>query len=426
MYLNRYVTNVLGVSFETVSALLLIWNLWDMANDPMMGNIMDRVFAKSEHGKDKFRPWILGSIPLIVFGLIAFFTVPNYLSGFMQVAALFILKIVYELGYTMMNIAMGSLLSVMANNDTERTELSSARGLGSVIGGFIMLFGVPRILESFGENATGYAVSGAFCAIIGGVLIFLHYLWTEERNKAAQIKTEEQEQVKITDIFVTLKENRLFLALCLHSIIIVFAQLLSGQTASYIYADVYGNIGIQSNSSLVSTGLTVFLLFFSPKLVEIFGSTVKLIRTCLLIGATSFVVLYALMITMDIPPLVYMIWSTVSLSSMMMSVLLQWGLVGESIDYNEEVTGKRNEGTLYGNFSLTRRLGQTLAQSIVVLAIGWIGYDQAVAKAGGAQSDGTVFGLITMNLLLPAIGALGSYLCFKYIWIDRSQTKKSN
>lgn len=68
-------------------------------------------------------------------------------------------------------------------------------------------------------------------------------------------------------------------------------------------------------------------------------------------------------------------------------------------DYNEYITGKRSEGSIYGNFSLTRRLGQMLAQSLVVLMIGWIGYSQQAAQAGQAQSAQAVEGLVLMNLV---------------------------
>ena len=75
-FMNRYLTNVLGIPFATLSILLLVWNIWDMVNDPMMGTIMDKSFSKAHGQKDKFRPWMLRSIPLIVIGLIAFFSVP--------------------------------------------------------------------------------------------------------------------------------------------------------------------------------------------------------------------------------------------------------------------------------------------------------------------------------------------------------------
>ena len=39
---------------------------------------------------------------------------------------------------------------------------------------------------------------------------------------------------------------------------------------------------------------------------------------------------------------------------------MQWGMMGEVIDYNEVVVGKRTEGSIYGTFNLTRRIGQAI------------------------------------------------------------------
>ena len=147
---------------------------------------------------------MLRSIPLIVIGLIAFFSVPSMFEGTMRLVAIFLLKIIYELGYTMMNIAMGSVLGVMALNDKERTTLSSARGMGSTLGGLIGSMALPVILARLGENTTGYMVAGIFAAVLGGLLVFFHYWGTEERNVAAKLAAEEQaEPTKVTDIFVS-------------------------------------------------------------------------------------------------------------------------------------------------------------------------------------------------------------------------------
>ncbi|AMB98810.1 hypothetical protein AWM75_01840 [Aerococcus urinaehominis] len=389
-----------------------------MINDPLMGTLMDKAFANHSGARDKFRPWILWSIPLIVVGLISFFAAPTYFSGAVQVVAIFLFKVIYELGYTMMNIGMGSLLGVMALNDEERTTLASARGLGSIIGIFITQAMVPAVLARLGENTTGYAVCAVIAAILGGFIIFIHYAWTEERNVSVQemVSGEEEEGAKFTDIFVTIKENRAFLALALHSIIIVFGQQLFGQTSMYMFADVFGNLGIMSYMSIVTTAISLVALLASPALVRVVGSTVHLIRIFLIISVIMFLSLFGLMQVTSLSPLVYLIWHGLAAGFMNMSISLQWGLVSESIDYNEYLTGKRSEGTIYGNFSLTRRLGQMLSQSLVILMIGWIGYDTAAAEAGLAQSDGTIFGLTVMNVLVPAFAALGSYLCFRFIW----------
>ena len=96
----------------------------------------------------------------------------------------------------------------------------------------------------------------------------------------------------------------------------------------------------------------------------------------------------------------------------MVSVQMQWGLVGEAIDYNEYVTGKRTEGSIYGTFNLSRRIGQTIGQGFALYALGWIGYDGTVE----VQTPGTVFGLKVLCVLAPAIFILGSWAAFKFGW----------
>lgn len=57
-----------------------------------------------------------------------------------------------------------------------------------------------------------------------------------------------------------------------------------------------------------------------------------------------------------------------------------------------------------------------LSQSLVVLMISWVGYDTAAANAGLAQTAEVLSGIKNLNLLGPIIGALGSFLCFTFIW----------
>ena len=49
-------------------------------------------------------------------------------------------------------------------------------------------------------------------------------------------------------------------------------------------------------------------------------------------------------------------------------------MVGEAIDYNEYLTGKRTEGSIYGTFNLMRRIGQALGSTIAVALLGVVGY----------------------------------------------------
>ena len=119
-YLERFARTILGINPMVYATILLVWNIWDAVNDPLVGTFMDVMFTKSKNKTDKFRPWILRSIPILAIGLVSLFTLPTLFDGMLCIVVMFVSKIVFELGYTVMNIGMGSLLGVMAVNDSER------------------------------------------------------------------------------------------------------------------------------------------------------------------------------------------------------------------------------------------------------------------------------------------------------------------
>ena len=417
-YLERFSRNILGIDTAVYAAILLIWNVWDAVNDPMVGTFMDVMFAKSKNKANKFRPWILRSIPIMSIGMISLFTLPTMFDGLLCIVVLFVSKIIFELGYTVMNIGMGSLLGVMSTNDAERASLSSARGFGSTVGGMVGMMAIPLVIDKLGETPAGYATAAVAAVVLGCLLVFMHYAFTVERNVAAQnaVKTAEEkeaEKVKITDILNVFKVNRPYLALCIHSICICFVQGIAQGASTYMYADVLGDMALASIGSVISMPVMFGGLIIAPILAKKFD-LVAIIRTCILTGcillATCFV--YA-MVAPAMIPILYIVWSGIGTGLVTLSVQLQWGLVGEAIDYNEFLTGKRSEGSIYGTFSLTRRIGQTLSGSLAVLMLTWFGYQ---AGAGTAQPASAIFGIKAMCILFPAIIGMGSWASFKFVW----------
>ncbi len=412
---TRYYTNVLQVNTAVLAILLVVWNVWDAVNDPMMGALMDKLFAKNKNPRGKFRPWLLRATPLLAITSIVFWTVPTFFEGTAMVCVLFVCKILYEGCYTMFNIPMGSLLSAMAQTDEERASLSSARGFGGTVGNLIPMILFPILLQIFGDsNATGYGLGAAVCALVGAVFCYLHYLWTEERA-VETVSSEAAENIKFTDIFQVFKKNRAFLALCIHGICVCTSQYVSQTLGTYMYADVLGNIGMMSVVSGLSMPVMFVTLIIAPKMAKKFGLE-NMVRWGLLISCVSNVLLFTAHMMFAVPAMVHMVWTTVASAFSSVSIYMQWGLVGEAIDYNEYLTGKRTEGSIYGTFNLSRRVGQTIGNSAAVLMLGWIGYDAALAAAGGVQAAPVLTGIKVLCVLLPAIFSLGSWAAFKFVW----------
>ncbi len=408
---SMYCTDALGISPGTIGILLLIWNIWDFINDPLMGAYIDKAFARSTNPKGKFRPWILRSTPLLCITFIALWSVPSLFEGLARLCFLFGLKILYEGSYTMFNIPMGSLLSAMADTDEDRAALSSARGIGSAGATLISLFIMPLFLKKYGEsNAMGYAIGAAVCALIGFAMCMAHYAMTEERVDTGT-RAEDTDNIKVTDILEVLKVNRPFIALCVHGLFICTMQYVGNTLSNYMYSDVLGDISIASYGTLLSAPAMIIIFITGPLIARKFGLE-KLIRYGLLISCVMYVALFAAMMLINISPWVYAVLSNTAMGFAFISIYMQWGLLGEAIDYNEMITGKRTEGSIYGTFNLSRRVGQTIGNSAAMLLLGMVGYNGALA----VQSVATLNGIKALCVLLPGILVLGSWAAFKFLW----------
>ncbi len=408
---TMYCTNALGVDPTLLGTLVIIWTIWDAINDPMMGALMDKAFAKHQNKKGKFRPWLLRATPLLAITAIALWTVPTFVDGIALIVVLFSCKILYEASYTMFNIPMGSLLSAMSTNDSERASLSSARGVGSMIGNMIPGLLGPVIVQQFGgdRSSTGYTIAGVSCAVIGFVVCFLHYALTEERATVGE--ETKADDIKFSDILTVVRKNRPFVALCIHGVCICLMQYAAQTLGGYMYSAVYHDLTYQSIASALSSPFMIGSMIAVPFICKKLGLE-KLIRYSLLIGGGICGLLFVMHLVMEVPPLVHGVILGLGSGMAMVSIQMQWGLVGEAIDYNEFVTGKRTEGSIYGTFNLSRRIGQTIGQGCALYGLAWIGY-QGTAEV---QSAGTIFGLKVLCVLIPAVFILGSWAAFRFVW----------
>jgi GPH family glycoside/pentoside/hexuronide:cation symporter len=407
---GMYCTNVLGVDPITMGTLTIIWTVWDAINDPMMGALMDRAFIRKQNKRGKFRPWLLRATPLLAVTAVALWTVPTFFDGIAMLVCLFSCKILYEAAYTMFNIPMGSLLSAMSINDAERASLSSARGVGSMFGNAIPGIVGPAVIGIFGDRSSaGYMITGVACAIVGFVICLMHYAWTEERTVVgAETKADD---IKFTDILVVLKKNRPFIALCIHGVCICLMQYASQTLGLYMYSGVYHDVTYQSIGSMLSGPFIGISMVAVPFMCKKLGLE-KVIRYSLLIGGAVCGVLFGIHLVMDVHPLVHGVLLGLGSGMAMVSIQMQWGLVGEAIDYNEYITGKRTEGSIYGTFNLSRRIGQAIGSGVAFYALAWIGYDGQAA----VQTASAVLGLKVLCVLVPAVFILGSWAAFKFVW----------
>ena len=188
-------------------------------------------------------------------------------------------------------------------------------------------------------------------------------------------------------------------------------QYLTENISMYMYSAVYNDVTYKTLASLLSSPFMVGSMIFIPFMCKKLGLE-KLIRYALLIGGAICALLFAMHLIMDVPPLVHGVILGVGSGFAMVSIQMQWGLVGEAIDYNEYVTDKRTEGSIYGTFNLSRRIGQTIGLGFSFFALDWIRYNPKL----DVQTTETIFGFKVLCVLVPALFILGSWAAFKFVW----------
>ncbi|MBQ9085221.1 MAG: MFS transporter, partial [Clostridia bacterium] len=162
-------TQVMGLGLW-YSLLLVVVQVWDAINDPLIGSIVDA--DKRKYKRNKFLTYIwAGSIGLIVGGACCFLPFPGapvwakiiiFIAGY----------VVWDAFYTVANVPYGSLLSLISNDPADRASLSAWRSIGSMIGNMLPMVILPFIIyESDGETLNGFRVFLA--ALIMGVLGFI-------------------------------------------------------------------------------------------------------------------------------------------------------------------------------------------------------------------------------------------------------------
>ena len=409
-FMTRYYVNVALMDTAIIAAMTLIWKIFDAVSNPVIGVLLDKSFAKRSGRGDKFRPWIFRVAPLTGIAGILVFTAPGWVTGMSRLVVAFTTYLMYEVFYAMQHIALGGLISAMAKDDAERSELSSARGIGGSLGIVIPQMLFPAIISAFERNpAFGYGVGVTVCAVIGYICCLGCYFFTEERNTSQQ--QAGAAPIKVTDILEVFRVNRAFVALCLHGLLSGILMSVGGALSTYMYADILGSLALMSVGSMVSMPVSLVCMSVVPGISRKIGSQ-KVLRGSLLLGCGLYVGLFSLHIVTNINVWVHIGINALAAGISGLSNMMQWGMLSEAIEYNEYLTGKRTEGSINGTFNMLRRLGQGLGASFGVAMLGMIGYDAAVS----VQNSSTILGIKVLCLLFPAICAMGSWIVFRFVW----------
>ena len=404
-YLLVFYTDAFGISAAAVGTLMAVSRVWDAINDPMMGVFVD----KRKPGKDgKFRPYLkYMGIPLGIFTILTFLVIPNISHG-MKLTYAYVTYIGFGMAYTAINIPYGSLASVITNDPVERTQLSTWRNLAATFSMILLMVLTPKLVfdASGAVSVKGFIIAAVLYAIIANIAYRACYLMTTER-----VTVEVKEDAPKVNLGVTLKtlcKNRALIGLILSSLGTLTAMFLPNALNTYLFKDYFGTPGLLSIAGLVGMVGTFIVLPFTTKLVAKFGK--KNVATY-----SSIICITAYTILVFFPsknPWVYIGLTLVSGIGLAFYNMLVWALVGDVMDYQEYLSGQREDGTVYAAYSLSRKLVQAIVGSIGGFALAAIGYQSGAATQTPEVAE-SIRNIIT---LVPLIGYAFGAVCLKFIY----------
>jgi sugar (glycoside-pentoside-hexuronide) transporter len=144
-YLIPVFTDV-GLPALTVAGIALVVKVWDAANDPIFGGIVDKIRFK----KGRFLPWLRLSLIFIPISVVLLFSVPSGISLNLKVIWVVIAYMLWDTSYTMCDVPAYGIVTTMTDRQYERTKIQSFGRIAAGTGGFFVSIGVPLFRNALG------------------------------------------------------------------------------------------------------------------------------------------------------------------------------------------------------------------------------------------------------------------------------------
>ena len=462
-----------------LSLLLLVVQIWDAINDPLIGTLIDNDKRKYKMGK--FKTYIfIGALGLLVGGAMVFLPFPN--ADLWLKCVLFIGGyIIWDAFYTIANVPYGSMLSLITEDTGERAQLSTWRSIGSMIGNILPMVILPSLIwktvtydgtTSFlnnivipeeskhlftPENLSKNPLTGApykpgdnvlspltgdklqillgervfWAALIMGVIGFIAFMFmikkiTIRADENAVKTNEKTEKFNILSAFGKFMKNRPAVGATLAAMG-MFLGMNAASTATTIMFAIHFKMAELSGIVQLIGFIPMFIFMpFITKIVKKYGKKESSVVGTLVSIVGAIVMFIFPLISNTLASLaVYLLGLTIFGIGMGIYTCVSWAMMGDAIDYSEWKFGKREEGVVYSLHSFFRKLAQGVGPSIVLLIMGALGYVSELGTIG--QSIQTAYNMCWLVAGLYLFSAILQFIGIALIYnLDKKTLNQMN
>ncbi|MBU2513217.1 glycoside-pentoside-hexuronide (GPH):cation symporter [bacterium] len=345
--------------FSALSVIIVLCRVWDAVNDPMMGTIIEN--TKSKYGK--FKPWIIIGAFTNSFIIVALFWFRP--EGWAFVAFFGVAYLLWGMTFTINDISWWSMIPALTSDAKTRDQLMTlvsffANAGAFVVAGLVPVFTTGNAVEAY--RVTGLLVALGFVLCQCAVLLFV----SENRDTAPN-----KEKMRFSDMFRILSKNKQLL----WSVMSVFLLYLLGAIINSL-----GMTFFYFEFGYDGAAMSTFIIFYA--IGSLLGTIVypfltrKFNRAQLLRGAIYMMTLgYLIMfLTGYLPFIPHSIWSfsaggLVIFTAQAVMYLIILVQLTNTIEYEQYLTGNRNEAILFSLRPLTAKASGAVQQGLVSLIL---------------------------------------------------------
>lgn len=401
-----YTLVIKNVNYITVG--FIIWSIWNMVNDPIMGFLSDR--RQGKLGRRK--PWMLiAFIPLAAI-MILLFTPPLQGSITLQFIYFLFIICVFELFYTMYSLNQVSLFPEVFLKSENRYKANNIKQIASIIG-LLCAFLLPSfIIGDFTneDNMPKYITLGIIVASIIIVFSVLFFIWGPKERPEFKMDAKSNPSFK-ESLKITLKNKN-------------FMRYIPTEIASWFVfgmlptiLPLYGRYVLEIPEDSPILGILMGFSFVSAALFMPFWAWVvnRLgVRKSWIISQGVWI--------LTLSPLMFIKGTVLSVITF---ILMGCGMAGtlffidlavsDIVDADEVETGVRREAAYYGVNAFFCRMSNILvilSINLVFNLVGWgeyVGWGDLTVEQIGEK----IIGLRILMFVFPAVallvGIIGMY-----------------
>lgn len=386
-FIMTYLTLAVGLSnweLMAVGVVMVLARVWDAANDPMMGTIIDNMHTRF----GKFKPYILSGALLNSIFIVLLFCDFGLKNG-LFVLVFAITYVMWGMTYTMNDISYWSMLPSLTVNPKERERVTSLARIGANVGLFLVTALVP-VLTQLGDMRGMYRTIAVAVAALFICCQILVVVGVQERPNDVTGQQNEK-HTRLRDMIRIIGRNDQLLAIvCSMFVFNVGYFVTTGFGVQFFYFDygVYG--GMEFTIFAICIGIAqVTTLALYPLLTKNLARR-QVFRLAILLVLLGYLGFMATGYLLPMNMIVLCIIGLVLFSGQAMIQLLCYVLLADTIEYGQWKLGTRNESVIFSLNPFITKLASAVQAGVFALTLAVSGLNRYSGQISQLEKSTTL------------------------------------